>query len=55
MTFCFCCFFVLRLGLLCCIYNKGNNLQREGEERERERERDVIPFLPKVVISALPK
>ena len=24
-------------------------------QRERERERDVIPFLPKVVIPALPK
>ena len=44
--------FVLRLRLLCCIYNKRKNLQREGEEREKT---DVIPFLTKVVIPALPK
>ena len=29
-------FFMLRLRLLCCIYNKRKNLQREGEEK-RER------------------
>ena len=44
---------------LCCgpdyvVYIINGRICRESE-RERKRERDVIPFVPKVVIPALPK
>ena len=44
--------FLFYQRLLFLLYQ--NKVEPE-RERERERERDVIPFLPKVVIPALPK